>query len=62
MLQLGLGLGPGNVFFPSFFSLLKVTKIFVLRVSGNCDIRGVRTTTVCDVKRGWREGEGQCGR
>ena len=33
-----------------FFSLLKVTKIFVLRVSGNCDIRGVRTTTVRDVK------------
>ena len=33
-----------------FFSLLKVTKIFVLRVSGNCDISGVRTTTVRDVK------------
>ena len=27
-----------------------MTKIFVLRVSGNCDIRGIRTTTVCDVK------------
>ena len=50
MLQLGLGLGPGNVFFPSFFfSLLKVTKVFVLRISGNRDIRGVRTT-VRDVK------------
>ena len=36
------------VFF--FFSLLKVTKIFVLHVSGSCDIRGVRTTTVRDVK------------
>ena len=33
-----------------FFFLLKVTKIFVLRVSGNCDIRGIRTTTVRDVK------------
>ena len=34
-----------------FFSLLKVTKIYVLHVSGNCDIRGVRTaTTVRDVK------------
>ena len=33
-LGLGLGLGPGNVFFPSFFfSLLKVTKVFVLRVT-----------------------------
>ena len=32
----------GNVFFPSFF--------FVLRVSGNCDTCGVRTTTVRDVK------------
>ena len=28
----------------------KVTKIFVLRVSGNCDIRSVRTTTVRDIK------------
>ena len=37
-------------FFLFFFSLLKVSKIFVLRVSGNCDIRGVRTTTVRDVK------------
>ena len=37
-------------FFFFFFSLLNVTKIFVLRVSGNCDIRGIRTTTVCDVK------------
>ena len=26
----------------------KMTKIFVLRVSGNCDIRSVRTTTVRD--------------
>ena len=25
-------------------------KIFVLRISGNWDSRGVRTTTVCDVK------------
>ena len=33
-----------------FFSLLKVTKIIVLRVSGNCDICGIRTTTVHDVK------------
>ena len=33
-----------------FFSLLKVTKIFVLCVSSNCDIRDVRTTTVRDVK------------
>ena len=53
MLQLGLELGPGNVFFSSFFffffSLLEVTHIFVLRVSGNCNVRGVRTTTVCDV-------------
>ena len=32
-----------------FFSLLKVTNIFVLCVSGNCDVRGIRTTTVCDV-------------
>ena len=37
-------------FFFFFFSLLKVTKIFVLRVSGNCDIRSVRTTTVRDLK------------
>ena len=33
-----------------FFSLLKVTKIFVLHVSSNCDIHGIRTTTVHDVK------------
>ena len=32
------------------FSLLKVTKIFVLRVSSNCDIHGIRTTTVRGVK------------
>ena len=53
MLQLGLGLGLGQGMYFSllfFFSLLKVTKIFVLHVSGNCDIRGVRTTTVHDVK------------
>ena len=37
-------------FFFFFFSLLKVTKIFVLRVNGNCNIHGVRTTTVRDVK------------
>ena len=39
--------------FPFFFflSLLKVAKIFVLRISGNCDIHGVRTTTVRDVKK-----------
>ena len=49
VLQL-VGLGLGNVFFPSFFfSLLKVTNIFVLCVSGNCDVCGIRTTTVCDV-------------
>ena len=36
-------------FSPFFFSLLEVTNIFVLRVSGNCDVRGVRTTTVRDV-------------
>ena len=31
-----------------FFSLLEVTNIFVLHVSSNCDICGIRTT-VCDV-------------
>ena len=29
--------------------MLKVTKTFVLRVSGNCKVRSVRTTTVHDV-------------
>ena len=29
--------------------LLKVTNTFVLRVSRNCDVRGVRTTTVHDI-------------
>ena len=32
-----------------YFSLLEVTNIFVLRISGNCDVRGVRTTTVRDI-------------
>ena len=45
MLELGLGRGP----FLLFFSVLKVTNIFVLHVSGNCDVCGVRITTVCDV-------------
>ena len=36
-------------FFFFFFYVLKVTNTFVLRVSGNCNIHGVRTTTVCDV-------------
>ena len=36
-------------FFPSFFFWLKVTNTFVLHVSGNCDVCGVRTTTVCDL-------------
>ena len=49
MVGLGLGLEPGNGFFTSFFPVLKVTNTFVLRVSGNCDVRGIRTTTVCDV-------------
>ena len=31
------------------FPVLKVTKTFVLRVSGNCEVRGVRTTAVCNV-------------
>ena len=35
--------------FPLFFSVLKVTNAFVLHVSGNCNVRGVRTATVCDV-------------
>ena len=47
-LGLGLGLGPGNVFFPCF-SLLKVTNTFVMCISGNCDVHGIRTTTVRDV-------------
>ena len=37
---------------PSFFflfSVLKVTNTFVLRASGKCDVRGIRTTTVRDV-------------
>ena len=38
-----------SLLFFFFFSLLKVTKVFVLHVSGNRDIRGVRTT-VRDVK------------
>ena len=37
------------IFLLFFISLLEVTNIFVLRVSGNCDVRGVRTTTVSDV-------------
>ena len=37
-------LGVGNVFFPFFFSVLKVTNSFVLHISGNCDVRGVRIT------------------
>ena len=32
-----------------FISLLKVTNTFVLHVSSNCHVRGVRTTTVRDV-------------
>ena len=32
-----------------FFSVLKVTNTFVLGVNGNCDVHGVRTTTVHDV-------------
>ena len=46
-------------FFFFFLSLLKVTKIFVLCISGNCDIRGIRTTTVCDVRMMYSQ-EQQC--
>ena len=50
MLQLGLGIGPGNVIFSvPFFFCVKVTNTFVLHVNGSCDIHGVRTTKVCDV-------------
>ena len=57
MLQLGLqlGLGTGNGVFPFFFffsSMLEATNTFVLHVNSCCDvhdIRGVRTTPVCDV-------------
>ena len=44
MLQLGLGLEPGNVIF-----CVKVTNTFVLHVNGNCDVHGLRTTKVRDV-------------
>ena len=37
------------MYFSLFFSVLKVTNAFVLRVSGNCNVRGIRTVTVCDV-------------